>query len=339
MPGPINVVCATDDAYAMPLAAALRSALHFLGDGWRLRVFVLDAGVRQETAQRLKASLDDPRMSLELIDIRGARVARYPSVFHINWVSLSKLLISELVPVDVDKVIWLDCDLIVCADLSSLWLTDLAGRPALAKRESVFSKVLTFAPELGIDPGAPYFNSGVLVLDVDLLRREAFTARAIQCLEDNLHRRSCQDQDVLNIVWHGRWGELDPRWNHIPSSEPASLDAIARARAQPHPFIVHYAGHQKPWRHGYAYAWAYANYFYLALDETQWRGWRPPVDWREVARARWPAAFRLISPSWSEGRYPAWLVENVRSSWPSVYDRLRRLRRGLREVRARIVHG
>ena len=285
----IDIVCASDEGYAMPLCAALASAIHFIDPTVALRVHLLDAGIRPETRAKLRRSLHAlaPGLELTFIDIANASEIRgQGSSGHLNWVTLSKLLIPKLLPT-VDKVVWLDCDLIVCDDLIELWRMPMHGKSILAVQESTIGHTLPFAADYGVALDAPYFNSGVMVLDLAALRRADFTPRALAVLARHPRLRYL-DQDVFNLLCAGDWAPLERRWNLIVAAETDTITAIERARRQPHPSIVHYASVPKPWFSGYGYQRLYSSYFYYALDLTEWRGWRPPVRARQVLRAHLP---------------------------------------------------
>lgn len=289
----ITVVCTADEGYAMPLAACLASAVYFLDPATRLHVFVIDAGMAPATRAKLQRSLtgsNGERVSLTFVAIPADdRIRRYVGHLHLNWTALTKLLIPELLP-HVDKAIWLDGDMIVCADLTALWRTDMRGHAMLAVQESTVGKTVPFAPDYGVSLDTPYFNAGLIVLDLVALRRLGFTPRARQFLEDH-PGLPYLDQDVFNVVGAGHWLPLDPLWNFVVAAEPLSLDAVARARARPHPYIVHYASSPKPWVWFYGYDRPYQSYFFHALALTEWRGWLPPGRAERFVQTRFPALY------------------------------------------------
>jgi lipopolysaccharide biosynthesis glycosyltransferase len=95
------------------------------------------------------------------------------------------------------------------------------------------------------------------------------------------------DQEALNAVLAGRWRELDPRWNRMPSAE-----RLGDPGAAAEPSIVHFSGMLKPWRLPETPSGLRAL-FYRHLDETPWAGWRPPrtptsvaLGWYESSRVR-----------------------------------------------------
>ena len=287
---PIHVVCASDEQYAMPLCACLASAIHFLDPTIELHVSLLDAGIQDKTKTKLRRSLEAlarGRLELTFVDISAAREIRsYSASQHVNWVTLSKLMLPRLLP-NTRKAIWLDCDLIVCDSLLELWQTPMHGKSILAVRESTVGRNLPFAEDYGVALDAPYFNAGVMVLDLDSLRRNDLTSRALTFLARH-PKLNYLDQDVLNIVAADDWAQLDPRWNFIVAHHPEIMASIEQAHLRPHPSIVHYASVPKPWHWNYGYQRLYSSYFYYALDLTEWRGWRPPIGARQVIRSRWP---------------------------------------------------
>ena len=88
-----------------------------------------------------------------------------------------KLLLAERLPADLQRVIWLDCDLVVLADAGRLWDENLNGHHALATKDAVVPLVSSPSgvagwKELGIPADASYFNAGVMSIDLTLWRRD-----------------------------------------------------------------------------------------------------------------------------------------------------------------------
>jgi lipopolysaccharide biosynthesis glycosyltransferase len=296
----IDIVCASDDAYSMPLAATLASAAHWLAPGSRLRIIVLDAGIGATNRAKLEESLARDNVDLELVPVGETVLRRYTSVHHFNWVTLVRLLVPDLFP-RLDKVIFLDCDLVVCEDLTRLWLTPMDGKDILAVQRHTFASKIRWAGELGIAPETPYFQAGVMVLDLAALRSKELTRRSLALLETETQRLSLLDQDVLNLLCSKDWAPLDPRWNFLVIGQ-SGMAGIAAARGRAHPYIVHYAGATKPWHLDYGLGRPYSSYFYAALDLTAWKGWLPAVPPRYFARAHFPKLFRLAQLLYHELR-------------------------------------
>jgi lipopolysaccharide biosynthesis glycosyltransferase len=149
-----------------------------------------------------------------------------------------------------------------------------AGAPTVASPRGL----LNFR-ELGLAPDLAYLNAGVMSLDLRLWREERLSERLLGYLESHPHAIRWWDQDALNAVLAGRWGELDPRWNQIPQVwEPAregedGFPASLRELMIRDPWIVHFSTWSKPWHWGCTHP--ARERFFEVLDRTEWAGWRP----------------------------------------------------------------
>ena len=133
--------------------------------------------------------------------------------------------------------------------------------------------------ELGLDPSEPYFNSGVMVMNLDRWRAEHIENKLLTCLEDNERFVICWDQYALNVVFSGSWGKLPAQWNqgsHVYSYPEASHSPIPSEefiRMRDTPAIVHFTTQIKPWHYGSNHP--LTETYFDALDQTEFRGWRP----------------------------------------------------------------
>src|SRR5262249_35007370 len=125
---PVTLVCAADDRYAMPLAAALRSAQDALAAGRALRAWVLDGGLRERSRAPLRRSLDPGRVELRFVT-PDARIFERARVMpgRITTATYFRLLVPLLLPVETRRAIYLDADLVVRADLGGLLEADLGA--------------------------------------------------------------------------------------------------------------------------------------------------------------------------------------------------------------------
>lgn len=155
----------------------------------------------------------------------------------------------------VDRVIYLDSDILVRGSLEQLWSTDLRGNclgAVSATPAHVTNKDLLCA-RLGIDPSHGYFNSGVMVMDLEALGRDRVADRIRTFVSSTKLHLLAADQDALNVLIAGKWQRLHPRWNLQPGiSGPLGAqlfepEVIAEAVADP--AVVHFlgGGSFKPW--------------------------------------------------------------------------------------------
>ena len=299
---PVTLVVAADNNFVLPLAVTVRSVLDNLGQDRRLNLYVVDGGITKENWIRLRRSWEDPRLTvkpcqadldvLREMNVRG----------HVNALTYCRLLIPTLLPPHCEKAIYLDSDLLVVNDLGRLWDMDIeehhllavqdATAPFMDSREVVpnfeASGPFMSAPvalanyrELGIDPQTPYFNAGVLVLNLSVWRFDGTARKIVHHL--NVHKDSNRywDQDGLNGLLHDKWALLDPRWNQIPhiyrypNGESSPFGSETYDQIVNDPWIIHFAARSKPWHFDNIHP--SRDLFFQYVDRTDWAGWRPAV--------------------------------------------------------------
>lgn len=286
----------------MPLAVMLRSAATHLDSERRLVAYVVDDGIAPDDKRRVIESLPE-HASVHWIQPRRENFNGLPLWGRMPITTYDKIMVAELLPATVHRAIWLDCDMLVLADLAALWDRPFSGATTLAVQDSLVPFVSSrFGvggyDELRIDPATPYLNAGMMVIDVDAWRRRGVSRLALGYLKRYQKRVCFWDQEALNAVLAGNWNPLEPRWNWS-----ANLDRLARSSGNhrrsksTEARLVHFSGNIKPWLINDG-GTLDAAYFEM-LDETAWTGWRPArtmrtrlLGWYGSSRVR-----RLLYPA------------------------------------------
>ncbi len=263
----INVVFSVDDGYAQHLAVALASLLHNCNSSHSLKVFVLDGGISDANKNRL-ISLNNIRpFEIEFTTLSSDAFKDAPiqkshtvggKVFKSFTASAyNRLLIAETYP-HIDKMIYLDADLVLADDIAGLWQEDCAGVPLCAVETPIWPE--RFEAQLNrltLSRERPYFNSGVMLLNLEEIRKLLPVSRSLEILAQYGKHFICHDQDVLNIAFQGQWRVIGPKYNVLPQMVPGqdhegfhcySDRTIAEAAA--FPVVVHFARRPKPWHFG-----------------------------------------------------------------------------------------
>ena len=279
---PITLVCAADAAYVRPLAAMMESVLANRRDGRPLDVYVLAGGISPDDRARLASAWARHGARARWLEPGTSRFAGVPIWGRMSVTTYYKLAIGDLLPAGVRRAIWLDCDLLVLGDIATLWDADLNGHHALAVQDRVVPTVSSsfgIGPwrELGLAKDAPYFNAGVMLIDVDRWRRDGVAERAMAYLRTHHQSVYFWDQEGLNVVLAGRWGRLDEAWN-CNLAVPGAFEEVAGrpghgAAGGAGPWILHFAGSIKPW--AFPSRNRHRRLFYSYLDRTPWGAWRP----------------------------------------------------------------
>jgi len=244
----------------------LHSALTSAGPTDRLHLHVIDGGLTAEQRSKISGVCARFETCAELSWLAPdiARLSDLPARPGLPREVFLRLLMDELLPGDVDRALWLDADVVVEASLAPLWNHPFNGQTIVAVQDyggptlgSTGGTAQT-CRELGLNPDAPYFNSGVMLVDLARWRDGHVTQEVLAYTRRFSRQVVFGDQDGLNSVLTGRWAPAPLPWN----VQVAALRSLAR-RGLPisselrrewdalhtSPAIVHYAG-DKPWASG-----------------------------------------------------------------------------------------
>ncbi|MBW5448339.1 glycosyltransferase family 8 protein [Cohnella sp. CFH 77786] len=273
----ICIIGAADNLYAQHLAVAFVSLLVNLAPGWKCRFYVADGDITPENRLLLTRSVQRHGGEIKFLKVEREH---FNDLFiaegrHITQASYYRLVIPEMLRDEpVEKVIYLDCDLIVRDDISQMLLVPIGDHPIGAVEDLGGAFRLA---DLCIPEGSAYFNSGVLLINLPKWRDEDVSNRVFRFVRENPHRMHYHDQDGLNAVLHGRWLHLHPKWNvqrNMFGRIDAPPDKIGMFKqAVKNPSIVHFTGNSKPWHYDNAHPYKKEYYRYLSL--TEWKHFKP----------------------------------------------------------------
>jgi lipopolysaccharide biosynthesis glycosyltransferase len=318
--GTLVVVCAADDAFAMPLAVMACSVLDNLNPKKRLLLYVIDGGITKRNKRKIESSLDLSRITLKWLTPDFSKLSNLKVSDHISYATYFRILIPDIIPESFHKAIYLDCDLVVIKDLDELWCTSFNGKHLLAVQDMAApymrsSKVLKnydhCGPylsddtalinyrELGLTGDYKYFNAGVLVINLDKWREDNISETVINYLHTNKKYVRWWDQDGLNAILAGKWKELDLRWNQgariyrYPSWGQSPYEKHLYNKILSNPYIIHFSMASKPWHFDCSHP--ARDLFFHYLDMTAWAGWRPKSPLKKVFMEYLSSQKKLIS--------------------------------------------
>lgn len=179
-----------------------------------------------------------------------------PVAKRLHSVIYARMLLDLLLPADVERVIYLDCDTMVIAPIENLWDIDLGNNTigAVADGWALFQMGgRDMVEKKGLfDTAQPYFNSGVLLIDRARYAAADIPGRIAQMAADGILSRLYYDQDMLNLIFAENWRALDWRFNVIDPRPPHQAMGVK---------ILHYTGKRRPWNlwSGTAFARAYRH--------------------------------------------------------------------------------
>ncbi|MBR3893962.1 MAG: glycosyltransferase family 8 protein [Clostridia bacterium] len=239
----IPIFFSTDDNYIPFLDVAILSLIENASKDYQYRIIVLHTGLLSENVLLVKAN-ERPGFCIEFIDISHdlAKIKdRFKNVYHFSIVTYYRLFIASLFP-QYDKVIYLDCDLVVLGDVSELYHVDLGDNILGAAPEEFVQNTKEFRQyaevALGVDPDG-YVNAGVLLMNLAAFRKNNIEDKFVRLITEHDFDLLDPDQAYLNYLCLGKILVLPNGWN----KEPMPLLCEGRKN------IVHYALYKKPWQY------------------------------------------------------------------------------------------
>ena len=215
---PVVIALASDDRYFRGLYCAVASALTHLHPARKLDVKVLDGGLSQSSRDTLSRLTDriGGDVGLEFVtadaSVFGAATLG-PGQSHMTY---CRILLPHLV--NAPRLIYLDCDTLIFRDLSALFDVELSDRKLLAAVRD--SETLSLAQDsplvakaMHLPAEGAYFNCGVMLMNLDELRRQHFFESAVDFLNHWSGKYQFWDQSAINFLLHRQIDELPEHWN------------------------------------------------------------------------------------------------------------------------------
>ncbi len=257
------VAYASNDGYARHLAASMCSLFDQNQAEETIRVYILSNQMSEEHIAKLRSVADRygrEMIVVELGDVRG----RFPYEIDTRGFdvsALSRFFMAEMIPASEDKILYLDCDTIVCDSLSSLWEVPMDNVPIAAVMEPTVG--MGIKSQIDLPRDAAYFNSGVLLINLALWRAENVQAKLLEFYRQKEGKLFACDQDTLNGALRDRIRMLEPRYNFftnlkyfpyssliVRTGDYAKVTREQFREAKKRPAILHFLGDERPWKRG-----------------------------------------------------------------------------------------
>ena len=291
----LNVLFSSDNHYAQHLGAAMQSLLENNPDFTVIRIYVIDNEISDLSKEKL-CSIASKYSNAAIFWIsfeKWKSQLQLNMTWSISISSYARLFVAEMIPDDIDRVLYLDCDMIVCDSLQNLWDTDLRGCVLGAVQDSIGDSTKN---AVGLLPDDQYFNAGMLLIDLAKWRNLSIGTKCFQYIEEKNGSVVHHDQGVLNGVLRNQWFRL-PLCDNLMTihfifnrrrvidyfgehAEFYSEDEIMDAKE--HPVILHYTPSftSRPWCRDCKHP--RKSLYWENLVQTPWKGTRP-----EKSKEKW----------------------------------------------------
>lgn len=189
---------------------------------------------------------------------------RYPETIYY------RLLAHQYLPADLHRILYLDVDILVLNSLNDLYELDMGDKLYAAASHSALTNNMTEQfnkLRLGNYEAESYYNSGVLLMNLDEIRQKVKPDEIFQYIKDNKLTLFLPDQDVLNALYGKDFIKIpDELYNY--DARMSSLYTLIGNGAWDldwvidHTVILHFCGRDKPWKPDYTtrYSGLYKHY-------------------------------------------------------------------------------
>lgn len=261
----MNILLAPNNYYVMPTVVLLQSLFETAEE--KLEIYMIHSDLTAENIRRLERFIAGHGGGFHLLKIDDSIFDKAHTSIHITKQAYYRLLAQQVLPETVEKILYLDGDLVVTKSLKGLYEMSFLGEDgeekcfAVCEGPGVSQKEWSVYDTLQIPRSCLYFNSGVLLMNIRLLR-ETFDP---QILLDFISRQGenlkYHDQDTLNALFYDKvryadWHVYNQTVLHIQDRAEAEMRLRDAA-------VIHYAGSDKPWKHDYK-SYYYALFWQFA---------------------------------------------------------------------------
>lgn len=279
----VNIIYASNDGYACHLAASLASLLDHSKGIPSLDIYVLSVGMCREFKERLKemaSSFGRRLFAVELGDLRQ-RFDYDIDTRGFDISAMGRLFAPKVLPEYVKRALYLDCDTIINGSILPVYGTDMGScLVGMVMEPTVYREM---KESIGLGKEDPYYNSGVLLMDLEGWRREHVLEQLLEFYGKHEGRLFACDQDTINGALRGRIFPLPPRYNYFTNYRYFHYDTLvslcpayerigreAYRLAGRAPVVIHYLGDERPWIAGNHNHFRRLYEYYLG--RTPWKG-------------------------------------------------------------------
>ena len=250
----LHVCCAVEGGY-VPHGAAMVHSLIVAGGTPTTVHWLHGVDLSAADRDRLTGMVEALGATIDFVGVDDERCVGLPTEGFTRRATWYRIFLPELRP-DVDRVLYLDADVLVLDSLAELEALDLQGGYVAAVTNVFQPDHAHWPARLGLDPAQRYFNAGVMVMDLAAMRRDGCTEALRRFGVERAPDLALRDQDAVNVVLGAGRLELAPRFNAMTSvlrfphaADVLGAEAVEEARRRP--AIRHFEGPPvgKPWHY------------------------------------------------------------------------------------------
>lgn len=250
----MNLLVTLNSNYIFPLCVMLHSLAQTNSQN-HFDLYVVYSSLTEDDFKMMKRALGDADVKIHRTLVDDKIFDSAPVLSRISKETYYRLLLSELLPEDVHKILYLDPDIVIKKDLCELYNIDMQGK-TIAAATHMFNAVRWFnLKRLDLKKTSNYVNAGIMLIDIDRWRKKAPVKKVLDFISVNLKKLKLADQDVINLMFEDDILLVDERKFNLDekiffaktfkiyTDKPIDLDWVKENTV-----IIHYNGSYKPWK-------------------------------------------------------------------------------------------
>lgn len=269
MSQPMEILVTLDENYLPQLRVMLASLLFH--DPGPHRIHLIHRSMPEEKLRELARWLEARGCTLAAHTVPRSLFAGAPVTKRYPQEMYYRLLAGEILPPEVETVLYLDPDILIINPMTPLWALDGQGKTFAAAAHTGKTELANDINRIRLGTEGKYFNSGVMRMDLRLARQRVRPEEIFRFVREHPEKLLLPDQDVLNSLYGGDILELDDAvWNYdarrysnylLRSGGVFDTDWVMT-----HTAVLHFCGSAKPWKPRYPYRFGvlYQHYRHLA---------------------------------------------------------------------------
>lgn len=266
----MNLVFSFDEGYAETFKVLIHSIFMNNSDT-RLNIYLLHDNMPPAVLEDLQKNMDYYKYSFFPIDCRryleqseNFRINRYYTIEMYLW-----LFAPYLLPREVDRALYLDPDIININSFSHFYEQDFEDHLFVAMDYKIKNQIIQPFNNLrlGTKDAENYFNTGVVLMNIEKLREQRDPEEISQAVIENKAILILPDQDVFNHLYHEQIKEnpwelynVDPRLYQV--FQLVNPESYNQGWLEDEVVFIHYAGKHKPWLEREKYKYDLGNYYF-----------------------------------------------------------------------------
>ena len=252
----MNLLLTLDENYLLPCKVMLDSFFASNSAERDVTVYLLHSAIPLEKLEELAGFCSGFGAKLSPIAVDASLFENAPTSKRYPKEMYYRLLSPLILPQELERVLYLDPDVLIINPLQPLWELNLYGKAFAAASHTGLTEMANEINQVRLDTEHEYFNSGVMLIDLEAARKLVTAEDIFKCVSEHEKGLILPDQDVFNILYGKQTLPVDDViWNYdvrnyskylIRSTGKHDLSWVMQNTA-----VLHFCGKNKPWHEEY----------------------------------------------------------------------------------------